>query len=151
MDNVFEGAKKAIEEYTREEFDEVLRGVGITDDDGCDNTRNQVVAKWCNAFDGCSECHQAVMERLIRERQHDHDCVWVVSVVYSEGNRVVDRVFSSQEKAVEYLMGKTLTFNLTLRDTGWTSLRYDYADDSGCCIDTMSIPSYIITQHELDT
>ena len=151
MENVFEEAKKAIEEYTREEFDEVLHGIGITDDSDCDNTCNQVVSKWCDAFDGCMECYQAVMERLVRERQHDHDCVWVVSKVYGDGpNRIIDRVFSSQESAVEYLMGKTLTLDLTLKDTGGASLRYDYADHSGCYIDTLVIPTYVITRYELD-
>jgi hypothetical protein len=142
--------EKTIEQYTREEFDEVLNGITIADDNDCDNISDRVVAKWCESFDSCMECYRAIIERLMRERQHDHDCVWVVSRVYGEGNRIIDRVFTSQESVVEYLRGKTLTLDLTLKDTGGASLRYDYADYSGCYIDAMPIPSYVITRYELN-
>jgi hypothetical protein len=144
-------ARKAVAEYTREEFDEVIKGVSSSYSK-CDNeVDDSTLSTWCAAFPGCTECYCAIIERLMRERRDDPDCIWVVSKIYGEGpNRIIDRIFSSQERAVEYLTGKTLTFNLTLNDTGWASLRYDYADDSGCYIDTLAIPSYVITRYQLD-
>ena len=150
MENAFNDAKKDIDEYTCDELYKIAEDMASLNDRNCESSADPVIRSWCSEFENCLECHRAMVERLVNKRQ-DHDCVWVVSKVYGDApSGIVDRVFTSQESAVGYLKGKTLTLDLTLKDTGGASLRYDYAHYSGCYIDTMAMPSYVITRFELD-
>lgn len=156
MENVLNDAKKDIDEYTREELEKIAEAMISSNDRDCGSSGDPVVRNWCSEFEDCLECHQAMVERLVKGNVRYLVCpeVYVVFRRMENGDlderkpSFIERIFYDHDKAVEWVTDHKTSVEPRLFGSTESRELYVYHCD-GLPVTDGFFPQYVIEKYKV--